>query len=118
MSDSPFDISQGDAAGAAAAGAHASSAQEELRHREVEATVGGGMVTVRANGQHGADRGEASIPQAVDPRDVEMLQDLIVAAVNQAMTRAQEDGAGGAPGGDRGTPDREPVRRARPHGMK
>jgi DNA-binding YbaB/EbfC family protein len=62
--------------------------QEELRHRTVQATVGGGMVDVEVNGQ-----GElVSIridPQAVDPRDVQMLQDLIVAAVNQGTQRAR-----------------------------
>jgi DNA-binding YbaB/EbfC family protein len=64
-------------------------AQEELRHREVEATVGGGMVTARANGR--MELIELRIdPQAVDPRDVEMLQDLVVAAVNQVMSRAQQ----------------------------
>ena len=63
--------------------------QEELKLRTVEATVGGGMVTVRVNG--GLELEAIQIdPQAVDPRDVEMLQDLIVSAVNQAMRRAGE----------------------------
>ena len=63
--------------------------QEELRMRTVEATVGGGMVTVRVNG--GLELVAIQIdPQAVDPRDVNMLQDLIVSAVNQAMRRAGE----------------------------
>lgn len=64
-------------------------AQRELRLRTVEATVGGGVVTARVNGA-----GElVSIridPIAVDPRDVEMLQDLIVAAVGEGMRRARE----------------------------
>ena len=63
--------------------------QQELKLRTVEATVGGGMVTVRVNG--GLELEAIQIdPQAVDPRDVEMLQDLIVSAVNQAMRRAGE----------------------------
>ena len=63
--------------------------QEQLRLRTVEATVGGGMVTVVANGQ--MQLVSVTIdPQAVDPRDVEMLQDLVVAAVNQALGRAQK----------------------------
>ena len=63
-------------------------AQEELRHRKVSVSVGGGMVEVEMNGRMEL----VSIridPQAVDPRDVEMLQDLIVAAINQARTRAE-----------------------------
>ena len=63
--------------------------QADLRRRTVEATVGGGMVTVRVNG--GLELVAIQIdPQAVDPRDVNMLQDLIVSAVNQAMRRAGE----------------------------
>jgi len=63
--------------------------QEELRARTVEATVGGGMVTCEVNGQLEVTRIVID-PQAVDPRDVEMLQDLIVAAANQAIGRARE----------------------------
>jgi DNA-binding YbaB/EbfC family protein len=62
-------------------------AQEELRHRTVSATVGGGMVT--ANGALELVRVRID-PQAVDPRDVEMLQDLVRAAANQALSRARE----------------------------
>ena len=63
--------------------------QEELRHRTAEASVGGGMVTACVNGQ--LELVSVRIdPQAVDPRDVEMLQDLVVAAVNQALKRARE----------------------------
>ena len=63
--------------------------QEKLRHRTAQATVGGGMVEVTVNGQ--LEVLEVKIdPQAIDPRDVEMLQDLVVAAVNQAMARARE----------------------------
>ena len=64
-------------------------AQQELRHRTVEATVGGGMVRCEMNGQLEVTKIEID-PQAVDPRDVEMLQDLIAAAVNQAQRRARE----------------------------
>lgn len=63
--------------------------QETLRHRTVQATVGGGMVEVSVNGCMEVVSVRID-PQAVDPRDVEMLQDLVVAAVNQAMRRAQE----------------------------
>ena len=63
--------------------------QEELANRTVEASVGGGMVTVVANGQQ--DILSIRIdPEVVDPTDVEMLQDLILAAVNEAHRRAQE----------------------------
>lgn len=63
--------------------------QEELRHRTVEVTVGGGMVQATVNGRMELV-GIRIDPQAVDPRDVEMLQDLVIAAVNQGMRRAQE----------------------------
>jgi DNA-binding YbaB/EbfC family protein len=63
--------------------------QADLRLRTASATVGGGMVEAVANGQ--LELVSIRIdPQAVDPRDVEMLQDLIVAAVNQALERARE----------------------------
>ncbi len=62
--------------------------REELRHRTVSATVGGGSVTATANGA--LELVELRIePFAVDPRDVEMLQSLVVAAVNEALRRAQ-----------------------------
>lgn len=63
--------------------------QEELANRTVEATVGGGMVTVVANGQQDilAIRIDSEV---VDPNDIEMLQDLILAAVNEAHRKAQE----------------------------
>jgi hypothetical protein len=64
-------------------------AQQELRHRTVDVSVGGGMVEARFNGQ-GELVSLRIDPQAVDPRDVEMLQDLIVAAVNQGSARARE----------------------------
>jgi DNA-binding YbaB/EbfC family protein len=63
--------------------------QEELANRRVEATAGGGMVTVVADGQQNIlkitiDR------EIVNPDDVEMLEDLILAAVNEARRRSQE----------------------------
>jgi DNA-binding YbaB/EbfC family protein len=63
--------------------------QEEMGERSVEAASGGGMVTVTANGKQEV----LSIriePEVVDPEDVEMLQDLVVAAVNEALKKAQE----------------------------
>jgi DNA-binding YbaB/EbfC family protein len=67
--------------------------QEELAEKTVEASAGGGMVTVVVNGRQELvsmkiDR------QVVDPEDVEMLQDLIVAAINDGMRKAQEMAAG------------------------
>ncbi len=63
--------------------------QESLRHREVEATVGGGLVKAVVNGRLEVVRIEID-PGAAQPGDREMLQDLVVAAVNQALRRAQE----------------------------
>ncbi len=63
--------------------------QEQLRHRTAQATVGGGMVEVTVNGQLELV-GVTIDPQAVDPRDVEMLQDLVLAATNLALVRARE----------------------------
>nr|MBC8179438.1 YbaB/EbfC family nucleoid-associated protein [Candidatus Desulfacyla euxinica] len=62
--------------------------QEELSERTVEASAGGGMVTVVANGAQ--EVLSISIdPEVVDPDDVEMLQDLIMAAVNDALNKAK-----------------------------
>ena len=62
--------------------------QEELSERTVEASAGGGMVTVVANG--GQEVLSISIdPEVIDPDDVEMLQDLIMAAVNDALNKAK-----------------------------
>ena len=63
--------------------------QEELAEKTVEATAGGGMVKVVVNGRQQV----LSIrieQEVVDPDDVEMLQDLILAAVNEALTKSQE----------------------------
>ncbi len=63
--------------------------QAELAQERVEGTAGGGMVKVIANGKQ--EIVEVKIePEVVDPEDVEMLEDLIVAAVNQAQQNAQE----------------------------
>jgi hypothetical protein len=63
--------------------------QEALRHREVEATVGGGLVKAVMNGRLELVRVEIDA-RAIDPAEREMLQDLVAAAVNQALQRAQE----------------------------
>lgn len=63
--------------------------QEKLAEREVEAASGGGMVKAVVSGKK-ALKSITIDPQAVDPEDVEMLQDLIVAAVNEAMRMADE----------------------------
>jgi len=63
--------------------------QEELKNKTVEATAGGGVVKVVANG-HNEVLSINIKPEAVDPEDVEMLQDLVVAAVNEALRKAQE----------------------------
>lgn len=63
--------------------------QAELEQREVEATAGGGVVKVVATGQKMIKSIEIQ-EAAVDPDDVEMLQDLIIAAVNEALSKADE----------------------------
>jgi DNA-binding YbaB/EbfC family protein len=76
-------------------------AQEQLKDLEVEASAGGGMVTVKVTGD--LELREVRIdPQAVDPEDVEMLQDMVLAATNEALRSAQELAASkmqGATGG-------------------
>ena len=64
--------------------------QEEMENKEYEATVGGGMVKAVVNGKHTLLSIEIN-PEAVDPEDVEMLQDLVVAAVNEAMRKAESE---------------------------
>ena len=64
-------------------------AQEDLKNEVVEASAGGGMVTVKISGD--LELRELSIdPEAVDPEDVELLQDMVLAAVNEAIRAAQE----------------------------
>ena len=76
-------------------------AQEELANETVEASAGGGMVTVVMSGA--LEVREVRIkPEAVDPEDVEMLQDLVTAATNEALRAAQDLASqkmGGATGG-------------------
>lgn len=77
------------------------AAQEELATRTFEGTAGGGMVTATVSGAQEL-QSVAIDPSVVDPEDVEMLQDLVVAAVNQAMKNAAEaagDQLGGLTGG-------------------
>ncbi|MEI7026451.1 YbaB/EbfC family nucleoid-associated protein [Paenibacillus sp. y28] len=64
-------------------------AQEELATKTVEGSAGGGVVTVVVNG-HRKLESITIKPEAVDPDDVEMLQDLVLSAVNDAMTKAEE----------------------------
>jgi hypothetical protein len=63
-------------------------AQEELKNETVQATAGGGMVTVTATGS-GEIREITIDPKAIDPDDPEMLADMIVAAVNEALRSSQ-----------------------------
>lgn len=64
-------------------------AQEELKEKTVEGKAGGGVITVVVNG-HKEVKDVKIKPEAVDPDDVEMLQDLILAAVNDAMKQVDE----------------------------
>jgi DNA-binding YbaB/EbfC family protein len=64
-------------------------AQEELAEAIIEASSGGGAVTVTVNGQQQILSVKIS-PEAIDPGDVEMLEDLVLAAVNEALTKSQE----------------------------
>jgi len=64
-------------------------AQEELKSRTVEASAGGGAVQVVVNGKN--ELLELKIkPEAVDPEDVEMLEDLVKAAVNEGLRKVEE----------------------------
>jgi DNA-binding YbaB/EbfC family protein len=63
--------------------------QEELESKTVEATAGGGVVRVVVNGHLEVKAIEIE-PGAVDPEDVEMLQDMVLAAVNEGIRKAQE----------------------------
>jgi DNA-binding YbaB/EbfC family protein len=85
-------------------------AQEELKNEVVEASAGGGMVTAKVSGD--LELRDLKIdPEAVDPDDVELLQDMVQAAVNEALRAAQElaankmgavTGGLGGPGGGLG----------------
>jgi nucleoid-associated protein EbfC len=77
------------------------AAQESLKDEVVEASAGGGMVQVKVTGDL-VVQSVAIDPEAVDPEDVEMLQDLILAATNEALRAAQDLAAtklGGITGG-------------------
>ncbi len=77
-------------------------AQEELAGKEVSGSAGGGMVTAVVNGAGTEVRSITVNPEAVDPDDVEMLQDMVVAAVNEALRAAKElesEMMGGVAGG-------------------
>jgi nucleoid-associated protein EbfC len=86
--------------------AEMAKAQEELKNETVEASAGGGMVKVTMTGD--MELREITIsPDAVDPEDVELLQDMVTAAVNEALRSAQELAAnrmGGIAGGLGGLP--------------
>ena len=63
--------------------------QEELNNRTVEATAGGGAVTVVVTGRKTVENVTIA-PSAVDPEDVEMLEDLVTTAINEAMRKVDE----------------------------
>jgi nucleoid-associated protein EbfC len=76
-------------------------AQGELANETVEATAGGGMVTITANGA-GEIKQIKIDPKAIDPNDPEMLEDMVLAAVNEAIRSARslmETKLGGLAGG-------------------
>jgi nucleoid-associated protein EbfC len=77
------------------------AAQESLKDEVVEASAGGGMVTVKVTGDLNV-KAIVIDPQAVDPEDVELLQDMVLAAVNEGLRSAQalaESKMGGIAGG-------------------
>jgi DNA-binding YbaB/EbfC family protein len=77
------------------------AAQEELAKKTVTAEVGGGQVTVTMNGKHELVGLEIK-PEAVDPEDVEFLQDMVLSAVNEAVRKVEamtQDEMSGAMGG-------------------
>jgi DNA-binding YbaB/EbfC family protein len=86
------------------------AAQESLKDETVEATAGGGMVTVTVTGDQ-VVKAITIDPEAVDPEDVEMLSDMVLAAVNEGLRKSQElaaqklgavTGGLGGPGGGLG----------------
>ena len=66
--------------------------QEEMENKTYSASAGGGMVTASVNGKNEIVSLNIN-PEAVDPDDVEMLQDMVIAAVNEAMRTADTDSA-------------------------
>lgn len=69
------------------------AAQEQLKHEEVEASAGGGTVTVKVSGDL-IVKSITIAPEAIDPEDAELLQDMVLAAVNEGLRSAQELAAG------------------------
>jgi len=69
--------------------ARLAKAQQELAEATVEATAGGGAVTVTVTGQQQVTSIKIS-PEAINPEDAEMLEDLVLAAVNEAIAKSQE----------------------------
>ena len=65
---------------------------QKMEEKEYEATAGGGVITAVVSGKRELVRVTID-PEAVDPDDVEMLQDMVVAAVNEAMRKAEADSA-------------------------
>jgi DNA-binding YbaB/EbfC family protein len=65
------------------------AAQEQLKHEEVEASAGGGMVKVKVSGDL-VVKAIVIAPDAIDPDDPELLQDMVLAATNEALRAAQE----------------------------
>lgn len=65
------------------------AAQEKLKDEEVEASAGGGMVTVKVSGDL-VVKAIAIDPEAIDPEDPELLQDMVLAATNEAIRAAQQ----------------------------
>lgn len=63
--------------------------QNEIEEQEFEATAGGGVITIKMTGAKQLTAVEIK-PEAVDPDDVEMLQDLIITAINEAMKKVDE----------------------------
>ena len=68
--------------------------QEEIENSVFESTAGGGVVKAAVNGKHELTALTID-PEAVDPEDVEMLQDLVIAAVNEAMRKVDEASSSG-----------------------
>ena len=63
--------------------------QQELQEKEYQAAAGGGVVSATVNGKHEL-KNLVIDPEAVDPDDVEMLQDMVIAAVNEALRKAED----------------------------
>ena len=72
--------------------AQLAKAQEELGNITVEASSGGGAVIVTASG-HQKILSVKIVPEAIDPDDVELLEDMVLTAVNEAITKSQETAA-------------------------